>query len=184
MEDPHLRRLKIDLDELELAFGTSDWENAFFLDTDTGEVLLVQENIFRDLENIYENYPEDDDEEEDAEPIVIADVLDEMDLHDWERELLLEADLVRNSPPERFLRVPVVDSREGYRDMEEFVGTVQRDSVRLRLEQALDGKGAFRRFKDALLSFPQERERWFAFEQERLRQRMLDWLASEGIEAI
>lgn len=184
MEDPDLRRLKIDLNELELAFGSSDWETAFFLDTDTGKVLMVQENTFRDLENIYENYPDQDEDEEDAEPIVIADVLDEMDLHDWERELLLVADLVRNGPPERFRQIPMTDSREGFRDMEDFVETVRRDSERLRLEQALRGKGPFRRFKDALLSFPQERERWFAFENERLRQRMLDWLASEGIEAI
>jgi hypothetical protein len=184
MEDPHLRKLKIDLSELELAFENSSWEAAYFLDLETGEVLFVQENTFRDLENIYENYPSDDEDEEDAEPIVLKDVLDEMDLHDWEREMLLEADLVREGSDERFLRVPVADSREGYLDMEEFVETVQKPAVQMRLAQALRGKGAFRRFKDALLSYPQERERWFAFQNERIRQRVLDWLASEHIEVI
>jgi hypothetical protein len=184
MEDPHLRRLKIDLSELELAFENSSWEVAYFLDLETGKVLFVQENTFRDIENIYENYPDDEEDEEDAEPIVLKDVLDEMDLHDWERELLLEADLVREGMPERFLRVPVADSHEGYRDMEEFVETVQKSSVQMRLAQALHGKGAFRRFKDALLSYPQERERWFAFQNERIRLRILDWLASEHIEAL
>jgi len=182
MEDPHLRKLKIDLSELELAFEASDWENAFFLDSDTGDVLLVQENTFRDLENIYENYPEDEEDEEDAEPIVLVDVLDEMDLHDWEREMLLQADLVRSSSPERFRRIPVADSREGYRDMEDFIETVQKNAVRMRLAQALRGKGAFRRFKDTLAGFPEEREHWFEFKRQRTNQRILDWLASEDIE--
>ena len=32
-----------------------------------------------------------------------------------------------------------------------------------------EGKGAFRRFKDVLMGFPVDRERWFAFRSERLR---------------
>jgi hypothetical protein len=184
MEDPHLRRLKIDLSELELAFEASSWEIAFFLDADTGEVIQVMENTFRDLENIYENYQDDEEDDENAEPIVLVDVLDEMDLADWERDMLLQADLVKNGTEERFRRIPVADSHEGYRDMEEFVETVQKSSVQMRLAQALRGKGVFRRFKDALLSFPDERERWFAFKNQRTHQRILDWLASEGIELI
>jgi hypothetical protein len=35
--------------------------------------------------------------------------------------------------------------------------------LRERLLIAIDGKGAFRRFKDVLLAFPAERERWFAY---------------------
>ena len=50
------------------------------------------------------------------------------------------------------------------------------------LEVAIAGEGAFRRFKDVLARFPQERERWFHFQQERLFGRIRDWLEANGIE--
>jgi hypothetical protein len=46
----------------------------------------------------------------------------------------------------------------------------------------LGGRGTFRRSKDALLDFPQERERWFQFQDERKKRRMLEWLAENDIE--
>ncbi|MCP4418392.1 MAG: hypothetical protein GY805_17370, partial [Chloroflexi bacterium] len=49
------------------------------------------------------------------------------------------------------------------------------------LEVALNGRGAFRRFKDALLRYPQERERWFAYSTQRWRVRIDDWLKMEGV---
>jgi hypothetical protein len=52
------------------------------------------------------------------------------------------------------------------------------------LNIAIDGKGAFRRFKDALMSHPVDRERWFAFRSERLRACMESWLSAHGINAV
>jgi hypothetical protein len=66
--------------------------------------------------------------------------------------------------------------------MAEFAGTVRDVRLRDRLEVALDGRGAFRRFKNALLDFPAERKRWFAFRDERLRTVAREWLEEEGIE--
>jgi hypothetical protein len=50
------------------------------------------------------------------------------------------------------------------------------------LDLALDGRGAFRRFKAVLADYAAERERWFAFLQERLDQEMKEWLADNDIE--
>ncbi len=50
-----------------------------------------------------------------------------------------------------------------------------------RLQVAIQGRGAFRRFKDVRSSHPQERDRWFRFHDQRLQQRVLDWLDEEGI---
>ena len=49
---------------------------------------------------------------------------------------------------------------------------------------AIDGKGAFRRFKDTLLRYPSERERWFAFKDDLSRQRAAEWLADYDIEIL
>jgi hypothetical protein len=45
------------------------------------------------------------------------------------------------------------------------------------------GGGAFRRFKDVLYDHRSKRERWFRFQEAAVRERVLEWLASGGIEA-
>jgi hypothetical protein len=51
-----------------------------------------------------------------------------------------------------YMRVDPVSSREQYRWMERFIPMVDEPDLRDRLAQAIDGKGAFRRFKDVLMS--------------------------------
>ena len=82
----------------------------------------------------------------------------------------------------RLIHVEPLGSKVEYRWMEEFAGTVRNVRLRDRLEVALDGRGAFRRFKNVLLDFPAERERWFAFRDERLHAAAREWLGELGIE--
>ncbi|MBK8027180.1 MAG: hypothetical protein IPK19_38775 [Chloroflexi bacterium] len=55
--------------------------------------------------------------------------------------------------------------------------------VRELLETAIQGKGAFRRFKDALVRHPEIEQRWFAFRDARVQARMIDWFEMNEIEA-
>jgi hypothetical protein len=90
---------------------------------------------------------------------------------------------VRIASDVNYLRVDPVSSREQYRWMERFIPMVDEPDLRGKLAQAIDGKGAFRRFKDALMNHADERERWFAFRSERLRTFMEAWLAAHAIMA-
>jgi hypothetical protein len=85
---------------------------------------------------------------------------------------------------ERYVVIPYQGSEAGHRDMVEFINSVDDNRMRALLDVAINGKGAFRRFKDVLQHHPQERERWFAFQKQRARHRILRWLAREGMEAI
>ena len=82
-----------------------------------------------------------------------------------------------------YLRVEPVSSREQYRWMERFIATVDESDLRSKLVSSIDGKGAFRRFKDVLMNFPVDRERWFAFRSERLRIAIEAWLEAHGLRA-
>jgi hypothetical protein len=90
----------------------------------------------------------------------------------------------RVSTDPTYLRVEPVSSREQYRWMERFIATVDAGELRDKLVQSIDGKGAFRRFKDVLMTFPVDRERWFTFRSERLRSCMEQWLGAHSIEAV
>ncbi|HZC13568.1 MAG TPA: UPF0158 family protein, partial [Thermoleophilaceae bacterium] len=73
-------------------------------------------------------------------------------------------------PPESddgLIRVDPLPSGVGYGDMEDFAGRVREPRTRDLLERAIAGRGAFRRFKDALLDYPDLRRAWFAFHDAR-----------------
>jgi hypothetical protein len=46
----------------------------------------------------------------------------------------------------------------------------------------LEGRGAFRRFKDTLRQFPEAEEQWFRFKAKRDKEEVKDWLEGIGIE--
>ena len=90
----------------------------------------------------------------------------------------------RISADPNYLRIDPVSSREQYRWMERFIPMVDEGELKTSLSQAIDGKGAFRRFKDVLMSFAADRERWFTFRSERLRTFMEAWLSAHAIKAV
>jgi hypothetical protein len=97
---------------------------------------------------------------------------------DWPSEEDLDDALAAG----HLIHVEPLGSRVDYGWMAEFVATVDDARLRDRLEIALDGRGAFHRFKNVLLDFPVDRERWFAFRGERLRAAARQWLADQRIE--
>jgi hypothetical protein len=80
-----------------------------------------------------------------------------------------------------FLYIEPVSSREQYRWMEEFIEIVEESTLKDKLNIAIDGKGAFRRFKDVLVGYPTERERWFVKRSTKLRGHMTEWLVSKHV---
>lgn len=83
-----------------------------------------------------------------------------------------------------YLRIDPVSSREQYRWMERFIPMVENPELADKLTQAIDGKGAFRRFKDVLMAYGPERERWFSFRSERLRIFMEAWLNAHALNPV
>jgi hypothetical protein len=79
------------------------------------------------------------------------------------------------------LRVEPLGSSVEYGWMAAFAASVTDARPQARLAAALDGPGAFRRFKHALLDASAERERWFAFRDARLHAAAREWLAEHGI---
>jgi hypothetical protein len=82
--------------------------------------------------------------------------------------------------PDRWLYIDSQGSQPGYRDMQLFIDGLTDPEIADRLEIAIDGRGAFRRFKDVLHRWPEIEERWYAFSDERSRGRARAWLADEG----
>ncbi len=84
--------------------------------------------------------------------------------------------------PGAWIRVEPIPSREQYRMMERFIATVTNTALKDALQDSIVGKGAFRRFKDAVGRYPEERKRWFAFRDALLHRFILDWLKQHKLE--
>lgn len=86
--------------------------------------------------------------------------------------------------PDNFVRIEPIPSREQYRMMERFIATVQHQELKERLQDSIVGKGAFRRFKDVVTQYADERKRWFSFRDVLAHQYILDWLRQQRLEPV
>jgi hypothetical protein len=106
-------------------------------------------------------------------------ILVSSDLEVDERAAEIEAD-----ESGRYLPIPHADSHTGYEEMQDFIETVQDVRFRELLEVSIQGRGAFRRFRDAVGRDNAELQRWFAYRNQRLEDRARKWLADEGLEPL
>jgi hypothetical protein len=84
------------------------------------------------------------------------------------------------SDPDRWLRFGCVGSRDGWQDMADFAARQRAADLRERLERAIRGSGAFRRFRDVVHA-EDLAEQWHAFATDRQLGRAREFLADQGI---
>lgn len=180
-EERNLRKLKVDLPELEYAMESASWEHSYYLNLETGDILMVVEETRRLLEEICGDagIAEFDEEEIDLES-----TLSNADLPEWQKNALRDANEVEEGLGTRYIAIPNADSNEAYDDMQGFIDTVQNQQLKQQLWNAIHGNHPFHQFKDVLATNPSERDRWFSFKNARLREQALDWLEEEGIELL
>ncbi|WP_336714426.1 UPF0158 family protein [Arthrobacter sp. USHLN218] len=77
--------------------------------------------------------------------------------------------------------IPPDDTQRGYRDMRDFIATLDDEQVRAALLHAIEGKRPYRRFKDAVYHYPKVRDDWYTFHQKRMRNHAITWLIAEQL---
>lgn len=157
-----MKGLRVDLDEIAFVMEMSDdFGSIRLFDTETGEIVDIPSEVMSAVES-------DDEKEINSLP-------------EWEKDLIETAESVLSDETGRYVEIPRKPSHESYNLMVEFAGSIEDRLLREKLDIALDGKGAFRRFKNVLSGYPEEEKRWFAFKDERLKEEVIEWLNSLGI---
>jgi len=175
-----MRILKIDFDEIQKAMEDIVRDSFdYYLDLHSGKVIALSEDILSDVKaRLCES--ELDDLGDDIEYVEFS---EEPTLPYWmedEIELVLEVLLAGDG---RYNRIPERSSPEAHTVMAEFIETVKNPVLKEELTNALDGKGAFRRFKDVLINDPKERKRWHGYNAKAMKKVIVEWLKSLGIES-
>ena len=169
-----MHKLKISRMDFELAFDLSSYETTVYLDTETGVVIFVENYTVHQLEELLTNEETLDD--------IQASMQAQTNLSETDREQLMDAARVERATANHYRMLPKQDSRDGYQDMQEYIESLEDEHLGKLLEVAIQGSGAFGRFKDVLYGYAEAQENRFKFRAERERQRTLDWFESGGIE--
>ncbi|ADU29547.1 UPF0158 family protein [Evansella cellulosilytica] len=150
---------KLNLRELveHMDFQIEEFSN--YVNIQTGEVVSISNDILLKVED------------------------DEIDLDnhpEWEHEMIHEAiDLLENDGD--YIEVPSKYEINEYGIMEDFAFNVKPDKVSDKLSRAIQGRGAFRRFKDTIDELGVTEE-WYKYKRERLKEMAIKWCQRNGIE--
>lgn len=174
-----MKKLKVNIDEIQKAMEDVVRDAfEYFLDLETGEVIALSEDVLKEV--ISRLYEGDDDEIGDDVEYIEYD--EEPDLPLWmEDEVELSLDVLLDEVG-RYIRIPGRESSEAHKTMTDFIGAINDPVLKEKLTDAINGKGAFRKFKDVLISYPKERKRWHGYNAKAMKGVITDWLNSLGIE--
>jgi hypothetical protein len=148
---------KIEREALVAAIETELPDVEHYLDLRTGEILTIVGTVWAE------------------EPEIIA--LDEIAYDNRKLALRIRAE------PDCYELVPSVASEAGFRWMQEFAATIADDRLREKLQKILRDctDDCFQAFRRSLPRLPDsERERWFAFRNEKLEEFIDAWLEGLG----
>ncbi len=171
--------LRVNFDEIQKAMEDVVRDAfEYFLDLKTGEVITLSEDITKEvMSRLYES-----DSDEIGDDVEYIEFDEEPDLPHWmedEVELSLEVLLNKNG---RYIRIPERDSSEAHKTMGDFIGALDDPVLKEELTGALNGKGAFKRFKSVLIGYPKERKKWHGYNAAAMKKVITVWLNSLGIE--
>jgi hypothetical protein len=85
--------------------------------------------------------------------------------------------------PDRYIFIQPIHSSVGWQIMADFIEALPNGRLQDALVRAVKRSHPFRSFKDKLLDYPDVRERWFAFENDRMLELAKEWLDDEGVDA-
>ena len=88
---------------------------------------------------------------------------------------------VKGSQFSDYVLIPTMESRDGYRLMEEFIEKSADEKLKKQLTESLSTEAPFKSFKEIVYNHPEERKHWIEFREQKLLQRAKDWLKQIGV---
>lgn len=157
-----MKKLKIDL---ELLYQSFVFENEDlckeYLDTDTGDIINIPEEIIK----------------------VIEEEAEEKDLEDWQKGLLGEASAVAADNKERYILIPHINASYLDGAIESFIEEkITDESLKSKLTSTLNEEDPMRSFKNVLCDYPEELEQWYDYEEQKGKEYVIDWLRERKIQ--
>lgn len=142
------------INEIEMQMDETDT----YINTQTGEVITLSGEEMRAAEDEepLENYPE------------------------WQRENIEQAINIIEDEDEVYLDFTLKNEYHEYEIIEEFIGTLSETEIREELFGAIQGRGAFRRFKDRIIEHDVDKQ-WYEFKEKKLKALVIEWCKEKDL---
>jgi hypothetical protein len=146
----------VKLNDVIEALESAGEEFTHYLDRRTGEIFMItsEEIEAAEEDELISEYP------------------------DWQREALLKTREIFTS--EDFIALPDQSDIDEYKIMEDFCLAYEDRRVGEDLRRQIKGRGAFRRFKDAIYSMSEDKA-WFQFRRTEIEKIAIEWLEEQQI---
>ncbi|WP_409340794.1 UPF0158 family protein [Paenibacillus sp. MBLB4367] len=100
---------------------------------------------------------------------------------EWQRENIEKAISVIEDENGIYVDFTFRNDYNEYEIMEEFIGTLEDQNIRKDLYDAIQGRGAYRRFKDGILEHGIVKN-WYNFKESKIKELVIDWCKDHDIE--
>jgi hypothetical protein len=169
-----MKKRSINFDEVQKAMEDTV-RDAFdyFLDRETGDIIILSEDIIGRAKTILEEEFDDD-----MAAFEEVEFDGEYDIPEWMEDEVELAVRIFLEEEGRYVRIPERRPGNVFSAMREFTEGLENNMLREELLAILDGKGSFRRFKDALEPHPKERKKWYGFSTSKAKKEIEDWIQS------
>ncbi|MBD3255476.1 MAG: hypothetical protein GF383_10305 [Candidatus Lokiarchaeota archaeon] len=144
----------------EMSWDSDDYEA--YLDAQTGKIIYINPEEEEYDSNSEQEYGEDDP--------------DMLETFQYEEN-------VRNDYS-RYLQIPSIEPWIPYNIMKTFVDNIDDPRLQQKLNNAIQGKGAFRRFEDVLFNYPEWEVKWLSYRDKKQSEYVKSWLEEEGFEVL
>lgn len=128
-------------------------DNTFsYIHTRTGEVITLSEEEIRAVE--------------DEKPIERFPA--------WQRGNIEKAIEILEDEEEIYLDFTLRNECDEYEIMEKFIWTIRDEEIRDDLYNAIQGRGAYRRFKDGIIEHGVDKQ-WYTYKEKRIKEQVMEW---------
>ena len=150
-------KAKVNLEDVLEAIEMRMRESNYFYNKNTGEIHYITDDELRIAEDDIDinKYPE------------------------WQQESIKTATDILFT--DDYIKLPEDDEIDDYEIMEDFCYSIEDEELRNNMINAIDGKGAFRRFKDKIYEYDLADE-WYEYQDKRFREIAIDWCERHDIE--
>lgn len=99
---------------------------------------------------------------------------------DWQRENIERAIEIIEDEEGIYLDFTLRNEYHEYEIIEEFIGTIHEEEIREELYEAIQGRGAFRRFKDGIIEHGVEKQ-WYEYKDKKIKELVIEWCKEHDI---
>jgi hypothetical protein len=100
---------------------------------------------------------------------------------EWQRENIEKAIKIIEDEDGVYVDFTLRNDFNEYEIIEDFIGTLEDEDIREELFEAIQGRGAFRRFKDGIIEHGVDKQ-WYKYKESKIKELVIEWCREQDIE--